>query len=196
MKIRTICLALLAAFSCTAAKAQKVTVFGGKIAAIKDIDTFNCVFDYSRLNVGDMGREANYVKKKRADAEKRSLGSANAWEESWYKDRHDYYEPKFLAEFTKQSEKAAGAYPGAHYQLVFKSKLIEPGGTVTKRTPRLDAEVWIVEASAPTKALVKFRIDDAPGNGAIGDIPSGARIGEAYAKAGKELGALILKETK
>lgn len=195
MKIRTISLVLLAAFACMAAKAQKVTVFGGKIAAIKGIDTFNCVFDYSRLNVGDMGREANYVRKKREDAEKRSLGSANAWEEGWYKDRRDYYEPRFLAEFTKQSEKIAGSYPGARYQLIFKSKLIEPGGTL-KRTPKLDAEVWIVEASAPTKALVKFRIDDATGNGQIGDIPSGARIGEAYAKAGKELGAFILKETK
>jgi hypothetical protein len=80
--------------------------------------------------------------------------------------------------------------------LIFKSKHLEPGGALTKRTPKLDAEVWIVAASAPTKALVKFRIEDAPGNGAIGDIATGARIGDAYAKAGKELGALILKETK
>ncbi len=196
MKIRISSLLLLAAFACTAAQAQKVTVSGGKIAAIKGIDTFHCVFDYSRLTVADLGREANYVRKKRADAEKRSLGSANAWEESWYQDRSDYYEPRFLAEFTKQSEKAAGDYPDARYHLVFKSKHLEPGGTLTKRTPKLDAEVWIVAASAPAKALVKFRIEDAPGNGAIGDIATGARIGDAYAKAGKELGALILKETK
>ncbi|RPD42615.1 hypothetical protein [Chitinophaga barathri] len=196
MKIRIISLVLAAAFFCTAAQAQKVTVFGGKITALKGIDTFNIVFDYSKMNVGDMGREANYVKKKRADAEKRAYGSANAWEEGWYKDRTTYYEPKFITEFTKQSEKAAGSYPDARYQLIFRTKLIEPGGTLTGRTPKMDAEVWIVEAAAPTKALVKFRVEDASGNGALGDIPSGARIGEAYAKAGKELGAFILKETK
>ncbi len=42
----------------------------------------------------------------------------------------------------------------------------------------------------------KAPVEDAAGNGALGDIASGARIGEAYAKAGKELGAFILKETK
>ncbi len=195
MKIRIIFL-MLAGLACTAARAQKVTLAGGKIAAIKGIDTFNMVFDYSKMTVGDQGREANYVKKKRADAEKRSLGSANAWEEGWYNDRTAHYEPRFLAEFVKQSEKTTGSYPGARYQLIFRTKHLEPGGAITGRTPKLDAEVWIVEAAAPTKALVKLRVEDAPGNGALGDIASGIRIGEAYAKAGKELGAFILKETK
>ncbi len=62
MKIRIIFLdARRACLHCRAG--PKVTLAGGKMAAIKGIDTFNLVFDYSKMTVGDLGREANYVKR-------------------------------------------------------------------------------------------------------------------------------------
>lgn len=199
MKIRCISfLLLLTAVVSTTASAQDINLTGGKIEALKDIDTFHCVFEYDKLNVGDLGKEANYIKKKRADAEKKEAGGGDKWEQSWVNDRKEHYEPRFIELFNKYSEKQAGHFPHTRYQLVFKTTFIEPGYNIgiSRKSAKIDGDVWFVDTQNPDKPIAKFRIEDSPGNGLFGDMAAGLRIAAAYEKAGKELGKYIRKKLK
>jgi hypothetical protein len=84
----------------------------------------------------------------------------------------------------------------APYTMIFKSTMTEPCWNIgISRSPAfINAEVWVVDTKSPEKVLSKVSITKSPGRDAMGyDYETGARIQEAYAKAGKELGAMIKK---
>ncbi len=171
------------------AMAQKIDVSSGKIDALKGIDTFHIIYKYDKLMVGDLGREPNYIRKKKADAEKKAPGSGYAWEEMWIGDRTKYYEPQFLESIRKFSEKEIGNHPEARYQLVLSSTFIEPGQSgIIRKAAKMEGTVIVIDTQNPGKPLVKIQIDDAPGESGLTDNGSGPRIGAAYNRAGKELG--------
>ncbi|WP_341843047.1 hypothetical protein [Chitinophaga caseinilytica] len=175
---------------CALASAQKIDISSGKIDALKGIDTFQIIYKYDKLMVGDLGRESNYIRKKKADAEKRAPGSGYAWEEMWIGDRSKYYEPQFLEAIRKFSEKEIGDHPGTRYQLVLSSTYIEPGQSgLIRKSAKLKGTITVIDTQNPTKPLVKIQIDEATGESNKEDNGTGGpRIGAAYAKAGKELG--------
>jgi hypothetical protein len=174
------------------AKAQDVKLASGKIEVLKGVDSFQIVFDYSKLSVGDAGREANYIKMKKVEAEKKSLGSAYAWEEKWINDKSNKYEPKFVEEFLKSSDIQIGNFPDTRYQLIFKPMLLEPGHNsgIRNKGANLNAEAWIVESSNPKKAIVKIKIEDASAKGKYDQDP-GIRIADAYGDAARALSRFL-----
>ncbi|MRG47354.1 hypothetical protein GFS24_19700 [Chitinophaga sp. SYP-B3965] len=181
-------LLLLASFG----KAQDVKLASGKIEGLKGVDSFHIVFDYTKLSVGDAGREANYIRLKRAEAEKRAPGSAYAWEEKWRNDKGKHYEPKFIEQFLKASDIKVGDFPDTRYQLIFKPMLLEPGYSngVINKAAKLDAEVWIVEKDNPKKALVKIKVENAAAKGKYDEDPA-LRIAEAYGDAARGLSRFL-----
>ena len=83
--------------------------------------------------------------------------------------------------------------------LIFKTVKTEPGWNIgiTRAPAYIDAEAWIVDSKDRGKVLAKLTITKSPGRDAMGyDYETGARIQEAYAKAGKELGAYIKGKLK
>lgn len=192
MRTRTLFFLCLLTMLSTAALGQKIDVSSGKIDALKGIDTFHIVYKYDKLMVGDLGREANYIRKKKADAEKRAPGSGYAWEEMWIGDRTKYYEPQFLESLRKFSEKEIGNHPEARYQLVLSSTYIEPGQAgLIRKSAKMKGTITVIDTQNPTKPLVKIQIDEATGSSGMTDNGSGPRIGAAYAEAGKELGNFL-----
>lgn len=192
MRSRTLfflCPLLLLAFAATA---QKIDVSSGKINALKGIDTFHIIYKYDKLMVGDLGREANYIRKKKADAEKRAPGSGYAWEEMWVGDKSKFYEPQFLESLRKFSEMEIGEHPATRYQLIFSSIYIEPGQSgIIRKSARLKGTVTVMDTQTG-KAVVKIQIDEAAGESSAPDNGTGGpRIGAAYARAGKELGNFL-----
>lgn len=174
------------------AQAQDVKLASGKIEGLKGVDSFHIVFDYTKLSVGDAGREANYIRQKRAEAEKKAPGSAYAWEEKWTNDKANHYQPKFVEQFLKASDIQLGDFPDTRYQIIFKPMLLEPGYNIgiKNKSAKLNAEAWIVESSNPKKAIVKIRIEDASAKGKYDEDPA-IRIADAYGDAARGLSRFL-----
>jgi hypothetical protein len=61
----------------------------------------------------------------------------------------------------------------------------------------IDGEALLVETAHKDKVLARVTVVKSPGRDAWGfDFETGVRLQEAYSKAGKELGQLVVKETK
>jgi hypothetical protein len=82
----------------------------------------------------------------------------------------------------------------AQYTLIFKTTKTEPGFNigVTSKPAFIDGEAWLVESKNPSNVIAKITILKALGRDVMGfDYETGARLQEAYSKAGKELGGFI-----
>ncbi len=83
--------------------------------------------------------------------------------------------------------------------MIFKTIKTEPGFNIgiTSRPAFIDGEAWVVETQNPNNVIAKISITKAPGRDVMGfDYETGARLQEAYAKAGKELGGFIRRNVK
>jgi hypothetical protein len=177
---------------------QKIKVVEGDLSIFKGQKGVNTEFTYDNMSVGKFADEASYIAKKKEDYDKKEPGRGDKWEEAWISDRKERFEPQFRELFSKYSEMTT-VDENATYTLIFKTVKTEPGWNIgISRSPAfIDAEVWITETQNPNKVLAKVTITKSPGRDAMGyDYETGARLQEAYAKAGKELGAYIRKQTK
>jgi hypothetical protein len=177
---------------------QKIKVLEGDLAPLKGQTSIKTEFTYDDLVVGKDKTEASYVEKKKEEYNKKEAGKGDKWAADWVDDRKNRYEPKFRELFAKES-KMTTAEDNSTYTLVFKTTRIEPGYNIgiSRQNAYIDGEVWIVETANKDKVVAKISIANSPG-GTFGgyDFDSGSRIAESYAKAGKEIGYLIMKKTK
>ena len=187
---------LLVGAMVTSTQLQAQDIVKGELLFLKGTTDINFVFTYDKLTVGKEGKEANYIKKKRAEKEEKEPGKGDEWEQSWIADRSRYYEPKFIQLFCKHAEMASSEEVKAKYTIVVDTKFIEPGYNVgiSSGAAILNLEISIYEAADMKKVLCKIIMEDV--HGGKGQFTTGMRVGEAYAKAGKELGKLVAKKTK
>ncbi len=81
--------------------------------------------------------------------------------------------------------------------LFSKQRALNPEWNVGDARAFIDAEAWIVESANPSKVIAKIGLTRAHGRDAWGgDFETGARLQEAYAKSGKELGGFIKSRIK
>lgn len=171
--------------------AQKIKVVEGNLDALKNETNINTEFTYDDLKVGKMS-EADYIAKKRGEVEKKEAGKGDQWEKAWKEDRKNHYEPQFNNLFTKEGKFNIDLK--AKYTIIIHTTFIEPGYNIgiSKKNAYIDAEAIVVETANKSKVIAKVTIHNAPGRTFWGgDFDSGIRIGEAYAKAGKELAQKI-----
>lgn len=178
--------------------AQKVKLVEGSLKPLKGETVIKTEFTYDDMTVGKDGlTEEAYIKRKKKDYDEKEVGRGDKWEKAWYADRKERFEPQFNELFEKHAKvKAQGE---AKYTLIFKTTRTEPGWNVgVMRAPaRIDGEAWIVETANPLNVIAKLTVTNAPGRDAMGyDFDTGYRIQEAYAKSGKEIGKLIIAQTK
>lgn len=183
----------------TQLQAQKIKIKGGDLSPFKGQSSFDIKYTYDEnLKVGKMSEEA-YIKKKMADAEEREPGTAEKWKGMWYEDRDVHFEPKFL-ELLNDYAKDVVFRPGmsdAKYMMIVNTVFIEPGFNVgvAKKNASIDLEIKMVAVDNPTEVLTTIMIYGSPGRSwGYGDYDLGVRVGEAYAKAGKELGKFLVKK--
>ncbi|MGN6507927.1 MAG: hypothetical protein ACTHLD_00520 [Chitinophaga sp.] len=80
--------------------------------------------------------------------------------------------------------------------MVVDTRFIEPGFNVGIRSAfaEIELEIAIYDAADLKKPVCKIRVDREKGG--KGQFDTGLRIGDAYAKAGKDLGKLVDKKAK
>ena len=179
-------------------QAQKIKQLSGDLSFLKGQKHIQVEFLYSdQMKVGKM-TEADYIKKKQAEAEKAEAGGGEKWLEKWKADRNEHYQPKFIELMNAYLEKPGVTVSedrgDAKYKLVVTTTFIEPGFNIgiSHGSAYINLELKFVEIDSG-KEMASFTMTKSPGTGAW-DYDSGYRIGEAYAKAGKEFAKFLLKK--
>ena len=177
--------------------AQKIKLIEGDLSALKGQTSLKTEFQYE-MSVGKFDKEEDYIAQKKKELNGKEAGRGDTWEQSWIADRQDRFEPQFRELFSKHSD-ISTVDDNAPYTLIFKTVKTEPGFNVgvASRPAFIDGEAVIVDSKDPSKVIAKISILKAPGRDVMGfDYETGARLQEAYAKAGKELGGYLKKNIK
>src|SRR5690606_36779073 len=99
---RLLLIALL--FSTTIVFSQKSKVEEGDWKNLKGITAYNLEFDYSNLEIPKYDSEEAFLEDKMAKRDEKDAESGEAFRKSWFADREDRYEPKFIESFNKRFE--------------------------------------------------------------------------------------------
>jgi len=196
---RAVPVCLLLFLSTLQVNAQEFELVSGNPKLFKQAGNLHLTFDYSDLYVGEYGNEKAYIEYMKDDAERRKKGSSEAWLTKWYEARIEFFQPKFIELFNKYSNSKKVTIneqcTNQHYELNIHTIFIEAGFNKNgKRAPALiDVIVTISEISKPSNQLV-ISVTGSPGNEVMNSYsPDYNRIGEAYAKFGKELAKYLSK---
>jgi len=186
----------LVAFT-TQSFAQKMKVVQGDLSVLKGQSSINVEYVYDGQTVGKYSDESEYIADRKAKYNEKEAGRGDHWAEEWVNDRHNLYEPKF--EELLKDRTGWSISKDAPYTIILKTTKTEPGFNIgiTKQPAYINTEATVVSSDNKDKVLCKVVMTNAPGQTFGGaDFATGPRIAEAYAKTGKSLGALIVKQTK
>lgn len=192
-------LLLIAAAMAGTASAQKIKIQEGNLKDLKGQTKMNVVYDYSNMGVGSYAKEDDYIKKKTADYNAKEPGRGDDWAKKWEGDRKNRFEPSFVELFNKKSPVMIGDFADAKYTMKVHTTFTEPGFNVyvTRKNASINVEITVYETANPDKPICKILGFKFPGRTFGGyDYDTGTRISEAYAKAGKDLGAFFGKNLK
>lgn len=179
--------------------AQKAKVLEGDFKDLKGITEYNLVFDYSDLEIPKYDNEEEFLKDKMAKREEKEAGSGEKFKKSWYSDREERYEPKFIESFNKRYDEfqVGKNMANAEYTMKIHTTLLYAGYNVgvMRQPSKVDAIITVYKANDPADVLFAVKYRKAEGNGAMGyDFDSGYRISESYAKLAKTLAKTINKK--
>lgn len=182
-------------------QAQKIKLTNGDLNVLKGKDMLDITFTYDdNLKVGKLTEE-KYIDKKMADADEDVPGNGEKWKAMWYEDRDVHFEPMFLKLVNDYLNDAdvivRPGMSGAKLMIVVNTIFIEPGFNVgvAKKNASIDLEIKIVPVGYQSEILAKVMIYGSPGRSmGYGDYDVGIRVGEAYAKAGKEFAKYLIKK--
>ncbi|HLV69384.1 MAG TPA: hypothetical protein VKY34_01670, partial [Xanthomarina sp.] len=130
-------------------------------------------------------------------------GTGEKFKESWFADRENRYEPKFIESFNKRFDdgeiKVDKDLENAEYTMKVHTTLIFAGYNVgvSRRPSKIDAVISVYKNDNPDNVIFSVKYTNAEGSGAMGyDFDSGYRISESYAKLAKTLAKDITKRAK
>ncbi len=198
MKTIKICFAVFAVlFYSLAGFAQEVDLTKGDLSVLKGETTINIEFTFEKMSVGDFNKEADYIKKRIEEENKKDPPNGDNWAAQWEEQKKNYFGDKFILGFTKQNKMTFSK--DAKYTLIFNTRALEPGYQVgiSKRNAGVDGNVTLVETAKRDKKLAVLFVERAPETkwrGAAFDAKS--RIGDAYYMDGQKVGKFIEKNIK
>lgn len=181
--------------------AQKIKHKEGSVKALNDIKEMNIAFHYNDMTVGKKLTEQEYIDRKVEEYNEDEPGRGDEWRDSWTSDREKRFEPKFVELFNSYGEDAELSVKkdeSLPYTLLVQTYYTEPGFNIgVMRKPAMIHIMYTVVKTGTDEVVVKYNQEGIPGSSAMGfDYDTGARIAEAYAKAGKSLAKFLTKELK
>ncbi|MBR5957812.1 MAG: hypothetical protein IKZ99_05575 [Salinivirgaceae bacterium] len=183
-------------FGAIVANAQKIS-YTGSLTCLKNEKAVNYQFTYDNMKVGDMS-ETDYISKKKDEAEEKHTGRGDVWLTQWESDKKNVFPQKFKELFEKYGKIAASDEP-QKYTLIVNTDFLEPGfnAIAVRRDAMINLTIKIVETENPENIVATVTVLKSPGSTFWGtDISVADRVGEAYAKAGKDFGATVAKYCK
>ena len=196
-------LMLITVLLCSAVMfSQKVKVTEGSFKNLKGISAYNLEFDYTNVQIPKYDSEEEFLADKMAKRDEKEPGTGEKFKESWFSDREERYEPKFMESFNKRfddNEVKVGKNIQAEYTMKIHTTLLWAGYNVgvVRKNAKLEATVTVYKTNDPSQVLWSANYTKVEGGGAMGyDFDSGYRISEGYAKLAKEIAKNIQKKAK
>lgn len=187
----------------TALMAQKVKVTKGDWANLKGITAYNVEFDYSDLQIPKYDSEEEFLKDKIAKREEKEPGTGEKFRASWFSDREEFYEPRFIETFNDKYKdnavKVGKDLADSEYTMKIHTTMIYPGYNVgvVRHNSKIELTITIYKTGEPDNII--FEADytkiEGQGNGGF-DFNSGQRIADAYIIFGRALAKHMYKYTK
>lgn len=181
---------------------QKVKVTEGSFKNLKGISAYNLVFDYSNVQIPKYDSEEEFLTDKMKKRDEKEPGTGEKFKKSWFADREERYEPKYVESFNKRfgdGEVIVGKDIDAEYTMKIHTTMMWAGYNVgvVRKNSKLEATVSVYKTDDPSDVLWSANYTKVEGKGAMGyDFDSGYRISEAYAKLAKEVAMNIKKKAK
>ena len=201
--MKKLTLLLIALIFSTVVFAQKAKILEGNFKDLKEITSYNLEFDYSDLEIPKYDSEEEFLKDKMKRRDEKESGKGEEFKKSWFADRADRYEPKFIESFNKRFKekqvKVSKDLPNAEYTMKVHTTFMYAGYNVgvVRKNSKINATISVYKNDDPSTILFSVEYAKVQGNGAMGhDFNSGYRISEAYAKLAKTLALTIKKKTK
>ena len=183
--------------------AQKAKIQKGDWKNLKGIAKFNLVFDYSNLEIPKYDNEEAFLKDKMDKRAEKKPGDGERFKKSWFDDRPNRYEPKFIESFNKRWKnnevQVDKDLADAAYTMKVHTTFMYAGYNVgvVRQNSKIDAVLSVYKNDNPGKIIFEVKYTKAEGNGAFGnDFDSGYRISEAYAKLAKTFASHLSKKAK
>ena len=181
---------------------QKAKVLDGNIKNLKGIAQYDLVFDYEGVQIPKYDSEEEFLADKMQKREEKEAGTGEKFKKSWFADREERYEPKFIESFNKRfgdGQVKVGKDQGADHIMKVQTTLLYAGYNVgvVRKNSKIDAIISVYKKDDPSNVLYSVKYTKAEGGGAMGyDYDSGYRISESYAKLAKTWAKTILKKAK
>ena len=181
---------------------QKVKITQGSYAALKDIKEYNLEFDYSSLSIPKYNSEEDFLIDKMAKRDDKNPESGEKFKESWFADRENRYEPKFIESFNerfKNGEIKVGKDLKTEYTLKIHTTMMWAGYNVGvwRENSKIEATIYVYKNDDPNTVLLAADFTRVEGGGLSGmDYNSGDRIAQAYGKLAKKLSIEIDRRAK
>lgn len=183
----------------TAVFSQKIHVVSGSIDFLKNQQSIMAEFTYENMQVGSM-READYIKKKVEDYNKKEQGRGDQWCQSWLNDRGSRFQPKFIELYNEYISKNNGPRieKQGGYTMVVNTHFSEPGFNVgvARKKASISVTCTFFDNESGDEVANLSITNSAAKNFWGTDFDTGYRLQESYAKAGRELAKFFIKQLK
>ena len=182
--------------------AQKAKVTQGDWENLKDISAYNVEFDYSNLEIPKYDSEEEFLKDKMAKREEKEAGTGEVFKKSWFSDREEFYEPRFIETFNERYEDEkvkVGKDINADYTIKIHTTFMYPGYNVgiVRHNSKIELTLSVYKTDNLDDAI--FSVDytkiEGQGNGGY-DFNSGQRIADAYIIFGRAFAKHLYKNIK
>jgi len=157
------------------------------------------VFTYDNLRMmKENFTEEEYVQNHIKNLEKKDEGSGEFWVKSWERSKEEIWDPKFLLlanKYTDRKIKFTKNAPNSKYLLLVDVLWIYPGwdAGIMRQGAKVTSTLKLVSRENPTVVLAYHKFVDMPGNQFGSNFNNETRIGEGFAKTGKEFAKKIAK---
>lgn len=166
---------------------------------LKGENEVEVIFNYDNLRLQKENyTEEEYKVKHHANLDKKDEGSGDLWIKSWERSKEEIWDPKFLLLANKYTDKKVRFKKNAtttKYILFVDVVWIYTGwdAGIMRQAAKVTSILKLVSRENPTVVLAQHKFVDMPGNQFGSNFNNETRIGEGFAKTGKEFAKKITK---
>lgn len=166
---------------------------------LKGENEVEVIFNYDNLRLQKENyTEEEYKVKHHANLDKKDEGSGDLWIKSWERSKEEIWDPKFLLLANKYTDKKVRFKKNAtttKYILFVDVVWIYTGwdAGIMRQAAKVTSILKLVSRENPTVVLAQHKFVDMPGNQFGSNFNNETRIGEGFAKTGKEFAKKIAK---
>lgn len=182
---------------------QKDNVTKGNWSDLKGITEYTLVFDYSDLEIPKYDSEEEFLEDKMAKRDEKEPGTGEAFKESWFSDRENFYEPRFIETFNERYNDGAVKVDrdlgSAEYTMKIHTTMMYPGYNVgvSRSNSKIEVTLSVYKNDSPDNVIFSVDYTKIEGAGSGGyDFNSGQRIADAYIIFARDLVKDMYKNNK